>query len=449
MGYRKTDTIHQFSHLTSRPEPHDRLFRNDTVERVLSDISERIADPDIRRMFTQCFPNALDTTVYFSQNEDGSDPDSFVITGDIPAMWLRDSTNQLWPYLVYTKEDTELKNLFIGLIRRQSKSILKDPYANAFERDYSVWERKYELDSLCSFFRLSASFFELTGDQTPFGEEFIEAVQKSLNVIHLEQNSLTRENLELLFQFKTKSGHHHPAIRLTGYGYPGLKCGLSRCVFRPSDDETVFPYLIPANAMAAVYLKKLAPLLEKLYSFETAQRALRLAHTIDTGIREFGIIDHKTYGKIYAYEVDGFGSVCVMDDPNIPSLLSLPYLGFCNSQDEIYRNTRAMILGKGNPFYAAGPHASGVTSPHVGVVDKFWPMATIMQALTSDNQEEISRCLSVLKKTHAHTYFIHESVDVSDPHKFSRHWFSWANSLFGELIVMISSKYPELLGRNY
>ncbi len=443
MAHRQTDTVHNFSHLSDRPSPEDRLFRSDTVDQTIETISRDIEDSDLRRMFTQCLPNALDTTAYY-KDEDNS-PDAFVVTGDIPAMWLRDSTNQLWPYLRFIHDDHELKNLFKGLIHRQASCVLTDPYANAFEKNNEIWERKYELDSLCAFFRLSCGYWEKTGDHSPFTKDWQRAVEKSLSVIHLEQNTLNKENLELLFNFRTKSGHHHPAIRLSGYGYPGKHCGLSRSVFRPSDDETVFPYLIPANAMAVVYLRKIAKILDAVSALESAKMATMLAHQIDLGIKNWGIVSHKNFGDIYAYEVDGFGSSCIMDDPNVPSLLSLPYLGYTTNTDPVYQNTRKLVLGEWNSFYAHGKIACGITSPHVGVCDKFWPMATIIQAITSRDPDEILSCLSILKKTHAGTYFIHESVHVDDPHKFTRHWFSWANSLFGELILELHDSFPELL----
>ncbi len=446
MPYRKCDQIINFSHLHERPSPHERLFCSKTIDDITAKLGNEIKDPDIRKMFSQCFPNALDTTVYYSEDSDGKNKDSFIITGDIPAMWLRDSTNQIWPYLPFIKSDEELKNLFIGLINRQVKCVLKDSYANAFEKDCSVWEKKYELDSLGSFYRLSAGYFEKTGDLSPFGENWIQAVQKSLQVLIFERSTVSKENLSLLFGYRTKSGHHHPAVRLSGYGYPGRHCGLVRSVFRPSDDETVFPYITSSNAMVSVFLKKVSIILLKVLAYEESQKSLSLAHSIDRGIKEYSVIKHRQFGEIFAYEIDGFGSYCLMDDPNVPSLLSLPYIGYVSEDNVVYQNTRKFLLGKHNPFFAKGNAGMGITSPHVGIVDKFWPMATIMQALTSNDEEEIGHCLSTLKNTHANTFFIHEAVDIDDPHKFTRHWFSWANSLFGELILSLYNRYPRLLG---
>ena len=448
MAYKNPDEIQNFSHLRERPEPHDRLFRSKLIEQTIEEVSAKIVDEDIRRMFIQCFPNTLDTTVYHSQRE--GKPDTFIVTGDISAMWLRDSVNQVWPYVKFITKDHEIKQLFIGLLHRQSICVMSDPYANAFKREIhdnksEVWERKYELDSLAAFFRLSSGYYEATKDMSPFDDNWLHAINRAFEVIHIEQNTLNKENHELLFQFRTHSGHLHPAVRLSGYGYPSKRCGLSRCVFRPSDDETVFPYLIPANAMTVVYIRKMVPILEELGSTELIKLARMLADQIEKGINEWGIVEHKKYGKIYAYEVDGFGSNCIMDDPNIPSLLSLPYLEFCDAKDEVYQNTRKLLLSGWNSFFSKGEVACGLTSPHVGVCDHFWPMATIMQALTTDDEKEIIECLTTLKRTHAKTFYMHESVDVDNANHFTRHWFAWVNSLFGELIITLHDKYPQIL----
>ena len=452
MPYKNPDELQNFSHLFSRPEPHDRLFRSEVVEKAIEKISKNIVDEDICRMFVQCLPNTLDTTVYHSDRE--GKPDTFVVTGDIPAMWLRDSVNQVWPYLPFIKKDEEIKSLFKGLIHRQTLCVITDPYANAFKREIDgerveVFERKYELDSLAAFFRLCVGYFTETKDISPFNDDWLRAVDKALDVIQVEQNTLDKDNHELLFQYRTHGGHLHPAVRLEGYGYPSKRCGLSRCVFRPSDDENVFPYLIPANAMIVAYLRKMKPIFEELGAIDMVKRTHVIADQIEKGINEWGIIEHKEFGKIFAYEVDGFGSSCIMDDPNIPSLLSLPYLGYCDSDDETYQNTRKLILSEWNSFFAKGQIAYGLTSPHVGVCDHFWPMATIMQALTTKDEKEIVECLTTLKKTHGKTFYMHESVDVDDPHHYTRHWFAWVNSLFGELILNIYENNPKILNKKF
>ncbi len=452
MSYKNPADLQNFSHLSSRPEPHDRLFRSDVVEETIAAVSDGINDEDIRRMFVQCFPNTLDTTVYHSERE--GRPDTFVVTGDIPAMWFRDSVNQVWPYLRFIEKDEEIKNLFKGLIHRQILCVMSDPYANAFKREIhgdkvEVFERKWELDSLAAFLRLCVGYFEVTGDVKLFDGHFLQALEKILDVMTFEQYTLNKENKDFLFQFKTNSGHLHPAVRMEGYGYPNKRSGLVRSVFRPSDDEAVFPYLIPANAMIVVNLRKIKPVLEAIGATEVIKRSNLLADQIADGITQWGIVEHKEFGKVFAFEVDGFGSSCIMDDPNIPSLLSLPYLGYCDTNDEVYQNTRKLILSEWNSFFAKGERANGETSPHVGICDHFWPMATIMQALTTKDEKEITQCLSTLKKTHAGTFYMHESVDVDNEHRFTRHWFAWVNSLFGELILNVFDKNPEILKQEF
>lgn len=451
-----------FNNHTQRPSADNRLFASSVVDETTAHVAAKIADPTLKRLFEQCLPNTLDTTVYTSDAEVA--PDTFVVTGDIPAMWLRDSTNQMWPYLRFTKEDPQLNRAFIGLIHRQARCVIRDPYANAFV-DTSIapdipstqgptwgdgiWERKYEVDSLASFFRLSNGYFEASHNTEPFDADWLVAVQRALDVITAEQSALTRQSKDTLFRFLDPNGNAHPALRLEGYGYPGAECGLVRTVFRPSDDEAVFPYNIPANVMLMTQLASLGKLLDHLDRAAIATKVSNLSQSIRRAIHQYGVTKHPHLGRLYAYEVDGFGSVCVMDDPNVPNLLSLPYLGYCDEDDPVYLATRQLALSQLNPFYASGKYAAGLTSPHTGVLNRVWPIAIIMEAMTTSNSSEIITCLEHLRQLHAGTFFMHESVNVDDPASFTRPWFAWANSLFGELILNLADIQPDILSHKY
>ena len=442
--------------MNQRPKPDNRKFISEAVEEKISKVKSCIKDEELAELFENCFPNTLDTTVNFN-SEDGK-PDTFVITGDINAMWLRDSTGQVWPYLPLVNKDKKLKELIKGVINRQTNCILIDPYANAFTRDddigpwnndvtemkQGVYERKWELDSLCYAIRLSYGFWKESGDISCFDENWRKASKLILKTFKEQQRKQDRGS----YKFGRVTSWSTDTVPGNGYGNPVKYTGLIASIFRPSDDAAICPFHIPSNYFAVISLKQLAEIHNKIAADNNfANACLSLAEEIENALTENASSVHLANGKIFAFETDGFGNKIFMDDANIPSLLSLPYLGCCNVDDPIYLNTRKFLLSSDNPYYFKGKEAMGIGSPHT-LIDAIWPMSIIMQALTSTNEEEILQCLSYLKSTHTGFGFMHESLNKDDAADFTRKWFAWANSLFGELIIKIFNEKPDILKRN-
>lgn len=437
----------------NRPEPHRRNFSSRLIEDVIQEVSAAIKDEELAWMFRNCYPNTLDTTVRPAE-KDGL-PDTFVITGDIPAMWLRDSTAQVWPYLPFARQDTKLKHLLAGVVHRQTRCVLIDPYANAFNEGPtgSHWasdrtdmkdelhERKWEVDSLCYTIRLAHGYWEATGDTSVFTKKWQQSIQLILKTFQEQQRLDDRGP----YRFERETTRATDTLPLGGYGNPTRPNGLIHSMFRPSDDACIYPFLIPSNLFAVVSLHQAARILEEVYGdSQTARQAGRLAATLQKAIRSTAIESHLQYGPIYAYEADGFGNRLFMDDANVPSLLALPYLGCCPLDDPLYRNTRRFVLSPDNPYFFKGARAEGIGGPHVGL-DMIWPMSVIMRALTSSAEEEIIYCLRMLKATHAGTGFMHESFHKDNPDHFTRKWFAWANTLFGELIIKLYNENKAIL----
>lgn len=399
--------------------------------------------PSIAPLIKQCFLNTIETTV--KQLEDGS---YFVITGDIPAMWLRDSSAQLKHYIEYCKDDEQLSAIVEGVIKKQAELVLIDPYANAFndspngkghkdetKLNDSVWERKYEVDSLCAPIYLLYTYWKETGKESPFTEKVKEMIQTIIKVFRIEQNHNNSD-----YSFQRYNCPETDTLCNDGKGAPVNTTGMTWTGFRPSDDSSIYGYLIPSNIMAVQALTYAREMCEVVYKdIELANKCEDLAKEINEGIKKFGVVDHPDYGKMYAYETDGRGNHLLMDDANSPSLLSMPYLGYCKYTDEMYLNTRKYILSKDNPYFVEGRYAKGVGSPHTpkGYV---WHIGIVMQALTSTSREEIMECVNMIVNTHANTNFMHESFDPNDPTVFTREWFAWANSLFAELMDILCKK---------
>jgi meiotically up-regulated gene 157 (Mug157) protein len=452
---RRAPAVHTRQELvTRRPPPSERNFTSEAVERVIRETTDRLADPELAWLFENCFPNTLDTTVRHGV-VDGR-PDTFVITGDIEAMWLRDSSAQVWPYVPLAAEDEDLRTLLAGVIHRQTACIHIDPYANAFNDGPtgSQWsedltdmkpelhERKWEVDSLCYPIRLAWGYWKATGDTSPFDERWRSAMDLVVRTFREQQ----RKDGLGPYKFQRVTGWQTDTVAGAGYGNPVKPVGLVVSIFRPSDDATTFPFLVPSNHFAVVSLRRLAEMVDSIRGDAAFARECRaLASEVEAALEEHAVVEHPTRGSVWAYEVDGFGNRHHMDDANVPSLLSLPYLECCAKDDPLYLRTRSAVLSEtDNPWFFSGAAAEGVGGPHVGR-DMIWPMGIIMRALTSTDGDEVARCLEWLKTTHAGTGFMHESFHADDPARYTRDWFAWANTLFGELVLTVLDEHPELV----
>ncbi|PKP17519.1 MAG: metal-independent alpha-mannosidase [Bacteroidetes bacterium HGW-Bacteroidetes-22] len=440
--------------ISQRPAPSKRTFVSEAVEKLIAELKPGIAEPELAWLFENCYPNTLDTTIDFGII-DGK-PDTFVITGDIDAMWLRDSTAQVWPYLPLITKEEKLCIMIEGLINRQAKCVLKDPYANAFYKDLTkesewksdrpepipgVHERKWEIDSLCYVVRLAHEYYHITGNTTPFDSQWDKAMRLIVKTLRTEQ----RADGTSPYRFTRHTSSVIDAPPYNGTGQPVKYTGMICSMFRPSDDSTVLPYLIPSNLMAVQSLRQLSDIYTAIINDKIfAGECKDFADEVEEAIRKYAIIHHPAFGEIYAYEVDGFGGQLLLDDANVPSLMSLAYLGVHKTDDPLYINTRRFLLSDSNPWYLKGKAANGQGSPHTGK-RSIWPMGIILRAMTSIDGAEISHCLAMLRNTHAGTGFMHESFDMDDATKFSRKWFAWANTLFGELIIRVAAEKPEIL----
>lgn len=388
-----------------RPHVKCRTFNSDAVEKVIADVTFRMKDPDLARLFENTFPSTTDTTVKF--HTDGTKklkkkdtgrsvldggawegPQTFVVTGDITAEWLRDGCNQLSPYMSLAKKDKAIFNLILGAVNTQAEYVIESPYCNAFQPppisdlkvsyngqdDYVhpayepsvVFECKYELDSLAHFLTLSNDFHEATGSVDHVSLRFLLAIQSILEV--LEHQSMSTFNAETgrfqrnMYTFKRQTWTGTETLNLDGVGNPlNNGTGLVRSAFRPSDDATTFGFFIPANAMMSVELLRTAAVLRIAGEDDTAQKLERWSKTIKDGVWEHGVVQHAVHGPVFAYEVDGYGSSLLMDDANYPSLLALPLMGFVPASDVVYQNTRKMLLSRlSNPYYLQGKEFQGI-----------------------------------------------------------------------------------------
>ena len=413
----------------------------DSMQRLIAKVSRALPHrPKLARMFARCFPNTLQTTI--TRLADGT---TFVITGDIPAMWLRDSAAQVRPYLALAPADAQIADLLEGVVRRQLRYILHDPYANAFnegpnshghQRDLTqmsplVWERKYEVDSLCYPLQLAYLLWRATGRTSHFDQTFRDAAKSIVEVWRREQ----RHHHGSPYRFERPNTIPIDTLSHGGQGSPVAVTGMTWSGFRPSDDACTYGYLVPSNMFAVVVLGYLAEIATQVVGDAAlAAEAQQLRDTIEVGIQTYAKVEHPRHGTIYAYEADGRGNYNLMDDANVPSLLSLPYLGYCAKDDPVYLNTRAFILSPDNPYFYRGAVAEGVGSPHTPA-GYIWHIALSMQGLTAADPAERERIVDLLERTDAGTDLMHEGFSADDPGQFTRPWFAWANSLFSELVL--------------
>lgn len=406
--------------------------------------SKRIKDGKIREMFVKCSLNTLTTTVRATAD------DVYLITGDIDAMWLRDSSAQVLQYLEIAPHTADVQTLIKGLLRRQFRCILSDPYANAFNftengnghnedecgpRNPLVFERKFELDSLCYPLFLADRYYRYTQDNSVFNPLYYQAAEKILNVFETEQNHAE----------KSEYYHYRPteapelSVPNRGRGEACAVTGLVWSGYRPSDDPCRYGYFIPGNMFVAVVMRSLEESAGIADRADLQERAKELRMAIEKAIGRYAVVEHPEYGRIYAYETDGLGNFNLMDDANIPSLLGLPYLGWCDTDDEIYMNTRRFVLSGQNPFYYRGSAITGVGSPHTPG-RYVWPISLMTEGLTTDDRNRINEILKTLAETTDNTGYMHESVNADDASKYSRPWFAWANSLFAYFMIKKADK---------
>ncbi|KAF3761011.1 hypothetical protein M406DRAFT_267454 [Cryphonectria parasitica EP155] len=483
-----TNGTFQLSYM--RPDPACRTFNSSDVEAIIVEMQSVITDPDLYRLFQNAYPNTLDTAIkwkgYAANNSD--EELTFVITGDINAMWLRDSANQMQSYLPVLKANSSadsIASLYRGVINLHTRYILTDPYCNSFQppvesnlsasvnsaatddvvkptySNTSVFECKYELDSLAAFLEVSTNYYNATQDLDFFGKfQWIAAVQEVLNTANAMMTPTYGANgavLDSPYTFERTTDRASETLENNGLGSPVANgTGLVRSAFRPSDDSTIFQLFIPANMMFSRYLASAAQIMAALGDAAPsglADEMTALSDSIRAAVQRYGIITSPVTGtQVYAYEVDGFGSVVMMDDANIPSLLSAPFFGFLDVDDEVYQNTRAIVLDQtgtnGNPYFMRGPVINAVGGPHDGP-GFAWPMASIMRIYTSNDEAEITEALGEIVSSTDGLGLIHESINTFNQSDWTRQWFSWANGLFGQMILNLNDTKPEILKQSY
>ncbi|MBC1644760.1 glycoside hydrolase family 125 protein [Listeria welshimeri] len=418
----------------------NRAFIQSSTEKIKKEINNQ----KLAEMYERCMENTLDTTIKI--RESGL---TFILTGDIPAMWLRDSVCQVRPFLIFAKENEEIESMLIGLSKEQVSLVGIDPYANAFnetpngaghqadktEMHPQVWERKYEIDSLCYPIQLAYLIWKITGRTEQFDAAFFKMLQTIFAVWEVEQHHETKSP----YRFERMDCVPSDTLKRDGLGTKTAYTGMLWSGFRPSDDACEYGYLIPSNMFAVVVLGYAKEIIETFYPSEkeTVRQAVTLKNDIQLGIEKFGTYNHPTFGEIFAFEVDGLGNQLLMDDANVPSLLSMPIINYLEKESPIYQNTRKFILSKSNPYYFEGELAKGIGSPHTPA-GYIWPIGLAIQGLTASDESEKLAILQMLLETDAGTGLMHESFHPDHPEDYTREWFSWANMMFCELVLDVA-----------
>jgi meiotically up-regulated gene 157 (Mug157) protein len=442
---------------SGRPQPSARRWVSPAVEAELLRVSAMIRHPGVRRLFINAFPNTLDTAVTVKGPKDA--PDAFVSSGEIPCLGLRDSACQVRPYLPLARGDPALTTLFRGLIRRHARSILIDPYASAFMADEGartrlswarddktemrrgVAERKWEVDSLLHPLRLAHDYWRASDDVRPFDAVFVKAFGAILATLKAQQ----RLGDPGPYRFRRLGLSPQDTLAGNGFGPPSRKVGLIHSMFRPSGDACVLPFLIPSNLFAVKALRQGADLMEgALGERLLAKDARGLAADVEAALRIHGVMPGPGGAPVYAFEADGFGNALFLDDANVPSLLSLSYLGADGGDAALARRTAALAWTPRNPAFVQGRVAEGVTGGHVGE-GWIWPLSIIMRGMTAEDGVVAVAALRTLAATDAGTGFIHEAFDADDPTRFSRPWFPYGNGLFAEFILGLARHRPAVL----
>jgi len=467
-----------------RPSEDCRTFKSQSVEDTLTRMEGVIKDPDLYRLFQNAYPNTLDTGIKWKgyAADNSNEELTFIITGDINAMWLRDSSNQMQSYLPLlnaSSDPNSIASLYRGVINLQARYLLTSPYCNSFQppveskippatngasgtdrvkptySSQSVFECKYELDSLAAFLEVSANYYNATGDIDFFGKfkwtQAVEAILKVAEDMMTPTYGSDGAVLDSPYTMTRETTRATETLSNDGLGNPTANgTGLIRSAFRPSDDSTIYQFYIPANMMFSAYLASTSEIMSQLKTDNAGSLASRmsaLSKSLRDAIETHATVTHPVYGKVYAFEIDGFGSQNIMDDANIPSLLSAPFNTYPVNPDT-YKNTRALVLSASNPYFMRGPVINAVGGPHQGP-GMAWPMASIVRILTSDDDDEIKGELRQIVSSTAGLGLIHESINSFNAMKWTRQWFSWANGLFGQMILDLEDRKPGILNTSF